>query len=136
MTDRARTTITIATAVALGGSAYGHAFDLNLPGILDDVWSGLSEAAVYGMAIVGVSLVYRWWALLPALAPVAVTVYLNTMTDYVSPWHEETSDASEHPAQYALLVVAGVLLNAAFLSIGLLARAIGNGIRSRRRRYK
>jgi hypothetical protein len=44
---------------------------------------------LYGLAIVGVFLVYRWWALLPAIAPVAAIIYLHNMTDYVAPWREE-----------------------------------------------
>lgn len=136
MTDRARVTVTLATALMLGASAYGHAFDLSLPGALGDVWSsrywGLT---ISGLAILGVFSVYRWWALLPAIAPVAVDVYLYNMTDYVPPWHSEPigpSRLSEQPGLYLLFVVAGIVLNAAILSLGLLLRAAWGWARTRR----
>jgi hypothetical protein len=120
MTNRSRLAITLATALALGAFAYGSAFDIHLPGVLQDIWD-ISEWAVYGLAIVGVFFVYRWWALLPAIAPVAVTVFLYTMTDYVPRYFEDEGVPTS--PWFLLLVVVGICMEAAFLSIGLLLRA-------------
>jgi hypothetical protein len=83
-----------------------------------------------GLAVLGVFLVYRWWGLLPAIAPVAVTVYLHTMTDYVAPWREESVGFSEEPVFAALFAVAAILIHAAILSVGLLLRAGSEWVRS------
>ncbi len=138
MTDRAHAAITLATALVLGASAYGHAFDLNLPGALGDIWSsGYWNLTIYGLAILGVFFVYRWWALLPAIAPVAVPVYLYNMTDYVPPWQGESlglpSRLSEQPGLYVLLVIIAIVLQLVFLSVGLLLRAVRERVRSRHR---
>jgi hypothetical protein len=131
MTDRSRVAITLATALALGASTYGHAFAISPPGVLQDIWDG-SGWMLYGLAVVGVFLVYRWWALLPAIAPVAVTIYLHSMTDYVSPWPED-ENISLSP-WFFLLVIAGIVIQAAILSIGLLLRAVWESVRTTRRR--
>jgi hypothetical protein len=131
MTDRFRVAIILATAFVLGASTYGHAFDISPPGVLQDVWDG-SDWMLYGLAVVSVFLVNRWWALLPAIVPVALTIYLHSMTDYVSPWHED-EDLSVSPF-FFLLVIGGIIIQAAFLSIGLLLRAAWESARSRRRR--
>ncbi len=131
MTDRSRVAITVVTTLALGAFTYGHAFAVSPPGVLRDVWEG--SWAIYGLAILGVFLVYRWWALLPAIAPAAVTVYLYNMTDYVAPWREESigpTSFSDEPVLYVMLVIVGVLLEAAVLSIGLLLRAAWEWVRS------
>ncbi len=125
MTDRSRVAITLATTLALGASTYGHAYDISLPGFLGDIWDD-SNWLIYGLVVFGVFLVYRWWALLPAIAPVAVSIYLYNMTDYVPPWREESigpSHFSDQPALYLLFVIAGVVVNAAVFSVGLLLRA-------------
>lgn len=106
MTNRSRLAIALATALVLGASTYGHAFDISPPGVLQDIWDD-SYWVIYGLAVFGVFLVYRWWALLPAVAPVAVVVYLHNMTDYVSPWREEAPGSSDQPVLYALLVIGG-----------------------------
>lgn len=124
MTNRSRVAIVLATALALGASAYGHAFAIHPPGVLADLWE--SSWLLYGLAIVGVFLVYRWWALLPAIAPVAAIVYLHNMTDYVAPWREEPigpTSFSDEPVLYVLFAVIGILLEAAILAAGLLLRA-------------
>jgi hypothetical protein len=130
---RARVAIVLATALVLGASTYGYAFDISLPGALQDIWDH-SNGVIYGLAIFGVFVVYRWWALLPAIAPAAVIVYLHNMTDYVAPWHGDAvgpSSFSEDPALYVLFVMGGVVLQAATLSVGLLLRAAWERIRSR-----
>jgi hypothetical protein len=134
MTSRSRAAITIVTALALGGYTYGHAFGLSPPGLLHDIWYGSGfRWLLYGLSILGVFLVFRWWALLPAIAPVAVTVYLHDATDYVSPWPEGSYEGSSDPTLFVLLVLGGILIQAAFLSTGLLLRAGWEGVRSKRR---
>lgn len=131
MTDRSRVAITLMTTLALGASTYGHAYDISPPGVLQDVWDD-SYWVIYGLAIVGVFMVNRWWALLPAVAPVAVTICLHSMTDYVPPWREE-----ENPSLtpwFFLLVIEGVAVHAAFLSVGLLLRAAWERVSSWRRK--
>jgi hypothetical protein len=135
MSNRFRVVIMLATALVLGADAYGHAFDISPPGALQGIWDH-SNWVIYGLAILGVFLIYRWWALLPAIAPVAVIVYLHNMTDYVSPWREEPvgpSSFSDQPALYVLFMLAGIALQAAFLSVGLLLRATWEWVRSGRR---
>ncbi len=122
MTDRSRVAITSATALMLGASSYGHAFAIDLPGVLGDIWNG-SGWLVYGLAVLGVFLTYRWWALLPAIAPVAVGVYLHTMTDYVAPWREESVGFPDEPVVALLLSLVAILMQAAVLSVGLVLRA-------------
>ncbi len=135
MTNRSRVAITLATARVLGASAYGHAFNISPPGVLQDIWDH-SNWIINGLAILGVFLVYRWWALLPAIAPAAVIVYLQSMTDYVEPWHGDaigTFDFSDQPVLYVLVVIVGIALQAAVLSVGLLLRAAWERVRSGRR---
>jgi len=133
MSNRSRVAITVVTTLALGAFTYGHAFAVSPPGVLRDVWEG--SWAIYGLAILGVFLVYRWWALLPAIAPVAVTVYLYNMTDYVAPWREESigpTSFSDEPVLYVMFVIGAILLEAAVLAVGLLLRATWEWVRSRR----
>ncbi len=135
MSNRFRVAIMLATALVLGADAYGHAFNISPPDALQGIWDH-SNLVIYGLAILSVFLIYRWWALLPAIAPAAVTVYLYNMTDYVPPWREESigpSSFSDQPALYVLFVLAGIALEAAFLSVGLLLRAVWEWVRSKRR---
>ncbi len=90
MTDRSRAAITLATALPLGAFAYGRAFD-SPPVVLGDIWDHGGWVVIYGLSVLGVFFVYRWWALLPAIAPIAVTVYIHTMTDYVDPGRRSPS---------------------------------------------
>lgn len=135
MTDRGRIAITAATALLLGAFRYGHAFDISPPGLLGDVWYGsVLGPLVYALAIVGVFLVYRWWALLPAIAPVAVNVYLYNLTDYVSPWHEDSGPTLSDAPASVILVIFAIGLQALVLAIGLLLRWGWERIRSDRPR--
>lgn len=132
MTNRSRVAITLATALMLGASTYGYAFEISLPGVLQGIWNH-SNLVIDGLAILGVFLVYRWWALLPAIAPSAVVIYLHTMTDYVEPWHGDAFGSfnfSDQPGLYVLLAIVGIVLQAAFLSVGLLLRAAWERVRS------
>jgi hypothetical protein len=132
MTDRSRVAVTLATALVLGASAYANAFAISLPGALQAVWDK-SNWIIYGLALFGVFLVYRWWALLPAIVPVAVILYLHNVTDYVSPWREESPGSPDQPVLYVLLVIGGIVMRAAVLSVGLLLRAAWEWARSRHR---
>lgn len=134
MSNRFRVALMLGTALMLGADAYGHAFDISPPGALQGIWDH-SNLVIYGLAVLGVFLIYRWWALLLAIAPVAVIVYLHNMTDYVPPWREEPvgpSGFSDQPVLYVLFVLAGIALQAAFLSVGLLLRAAWEWVHSRR----
>jgi hypothetical protein len=131
MTNRARVAITLGTALVLGASTYGHASDISLPGVLQDIWDA-SEWMLYGLAVVGVFLVYRWWALLPAIAPIAVTIYLHSMTDYVSPWGE--GEGFSVAPLFILLVIVAIVIQAAVLAVGLLLRVVWESVRSKRRK--
>jgi hypothetical protein len=54
------------------------------------------------------------------------------MTDYVAPWREEPigpTGFSDEPVLYVMLVIVGILLEAAVLSVGLLLRATWEWIR-------
>jgi len=134
MTNRSRVAITVATALALGASTYGQEFDISPPGVLQDFW-GASVWVLLGLAVLGVFAVYRWWALLPAIAPLAVMTYLYNLTDYVAPYRGEMIiRLSDGPAAYVFLATLSVGLTAAILSVGLLLRAGWEWIRSWRRR--
>jgi len=94
------------------------------------------QLALAWVIILGVFLVYRWWALLPAIAPAAVILYLQIMTDYVEPWHGDaigSIDFSGQPVLYVLVAIVGIALQAAVLSVGLLLRAAWERVRSGRR---
>jgi hypothetical protein len=122
MSDRARLMITAAATLLLGAFAYGHSFDLHLTGALGYLWSNMSWWIVYGLAILAVFLVYRWWALLPALAPPAVGFYLYNFTDYEAPWRNEYAGHFSGAA-WVFLLLLEIVFQAAVLSIGLLLRA-------------
>lgn len=130
MTNRSRVAITLATALVLGAYTYGSAFEISLPGVLQGIWNH-GNWVTYGLAILGVFLVYRWWALLPAIAPAVVIFYLDNMTDYVEPWR---GDAIGHldsgqPGLYVLVAIVGTVLQAVILSVGLLLRATWEKVR-------
>lgn len=127
-----RAAITLATAFVLGVSTYGHGFGISPPGVLQYIWN-VNHWVIYGLAVLGVFLVYRWWALLPAIAPAAVTVYLYNMTDHVPLWNQDPvgpSGFSDQPVLYVLFVGIGIALEAAILSVGLLLRAAWEWVRS------
>ena len=135
MSSRFRVAIVSATALVLGADTYGHAFDISPPGALQGIWDH-SAGVIYALTILGVFLVYRWWALLPAIAPAAVLFYLHNMTDYVSPWRGDViapSDFSDEPVLYVFLMIVGIVLQAAILSVGLLLRAAWERVRPGRR---
>lgn len=130
LSNKARATITLATALALGSVTYGGMFDLGLSGVLDVIWR-VSGPIVYLVAVVGVFVVYRWWALLPALVPILVNSYVRNFTDYVAPWREEYY--ASNTFGFVVFSTLGVLLWTTLLSVGLLARALWERLRAKRR---
>jgi hypothetical protein len=124
MTNRVRVAITLATGLLLGAFFYGQAIYVSPPGVLNDIWeSTIFGFAVLGLAVFAVSLVNRWWALLPAIAPAAVYVYLYKFTDHNSPWSEDIWEALSEDPLFAVLMGLTIDLFAAVLSVGLLLRA-------------
>jgi hypothetical protein len=116
-----RVAITVGAALVLGATTYGHHFLLYPPGVLGDLWE-VSLPIAYGLAIVGAFIVNRWWALLPAVVPAAIDFYLYNLTDYTPPWNEEAIVDPSEPIAYGLYVLMGIVLMAAPLALGLLAR--------------
>lgn len=117
--------ISAVTAVMLGLFAYANAYSWKVP----DAWTGAPAwIGVYLFAIAGVFVAGRWWALLPAIAPVAVNFYVHEFTRYEPPWREEGVGLS---AGVAFLLFLAVAIDAAILSVGLLLRAVFEARRSR-----
>ncbi len=134
MTDRSRVAITLAIALLLGAQTYGDVVDFSPPGVLGDVWRSSAFALIMaGLAIFGVFLVYRWWVLLAALAPVVVGTCLYA-TGYVSSPEGEEIDLSSLPwPLIGGIMLLEAILVAASLSLGLLLRWVWERVRSRRR---
>lgn len=120
----------MATALLLGTSAYLRAANLGGTGTAHDFLDTI-EWMIYGVAIASVFWVFRWWALVSALAPIAVTVYLHSMSNYVSPWGED--EAVSTAPQFLILLIMAAAVQVAVLSLGLLLRAFWEAFRSRRR---
>lgn len=128
MTTRTRVAITVASAVALAVTQYGEGSVRSLgdPGLERDIWGG-SVLAAYGLAVVGVFFVNRWWALLPALVPMATGLYLEYLTDYTYPWESESIRPSGRLG-FLVLPFFSIAFFAAMLSIGLLARRVWDAV--------
>jgi len=127
ITDRVRVAIVVATALLLGASTYAGASGLDWPGV---------DLIVSGLAVLGVFLVYRWWALLAAVAPALVVTYLYAFTDYSSPEREDLAGAlfAEDPFVFLLLMAFGLFMQVVFLAVGLLLRWLWERVRERRHR--
>jgi ABC-type dipeptide/oligopeptide/nickel transport system permease subunit len=123
MTTRGRIAIVLAAALALAATKYGQAMSVTDFGLQRDVWDWGALAA-FAFALVGVVLVNRWWALLPAVAPSAVTFYLYSFTDYSTPWDSEGLIFPSVPLFYAAVLIFAVGLSAAVLAIGFLPRPL------------
>jgi len=123
MTTRTRIAITIASAAALAVTDYGQAMSVTDFGLQRDLWSWGTLAAT-GLAVIGVSLVNRWWALLPAAVPSAVIFYLYSFTDYSTPWDSEGLIFPGQPIFYLVVLLFVVGFYAAVLSIGFLPRLV------------
>jgi len=126
MTTRTRVAITVASAVALAVTQYGSVASLGDPGLERDIW-GWSVLAAYGLAVLGVFFVNRWWALLPALAPMATGLHLEYLTDYTYPWESESIRPSGRLG-FLVLPFFSIAFFAAMLSIGLLARRVWDAV--------
>jgi 2-polyprenyl-3-methyl-5-hydroxy-6-metoxy-1,4-benzoquinol methylase len=105
MTTRNRIAIVALATLMLAVTEYGSAMSVGNPGDAADIWR-VAEIAAFGLAVVGVFLVDRWWALLPAIAPSAVIFYLYVFTAYSTPWDSESVGPNE-PGPYAFLLLIG-----------------------------
>lgn len=119
MTTRTRLGITLASTLALAVTQYGQAMNIANPGLERDIWDW-SVLAAYALALIGVALVNRWWALLPAAVPMAVNYYLYNFTDYSTPWDSESIHVTGLVA--VVLVIFAIAVQAGFLSLGFLLR--------------
>jgi hypothetical protein len=128
MTTRTRIAITAAAALALAVTHYGQAMNVTDFGQTRDLWAW-GNAAAFGFALLAVVLVNRWWALLPAAIPSAVTFYLYTFTDYSTPWDSEGLVFPSQPIFYAVVLLFVVGFHAAVLSIGFLLRPVWRAAR-------
>jgi hypothetical protein len=127
ITDRLRVAIVVATALLLGASTYAQASGLDWPG---------ADLIVSALAVLGVFLVYRWWALFAAVAPALVVICLYAFTDYSSHEREDLVEAilADNPLLFLLLMAFGAFMQAVFLAVGLLLRWWWEQVRERRRR--
>lgn len=121
MTTRTRMAITLASAAALAVTKYGQTWSVLEPGPAQPIWGGAILAA-YVLAVVAVALVDRWWALLPVLAPLATSLYIQNFTDFVYPPQREEIHLGL--AVSIVVLVLGIGLQAAVLSIGFLPRRV------------
>lgn len=125
MNDRKRIAITVASALALGVTTVGSQW-IGGFGLESQVW-GVGVLVAYGLAVVGVFFVDRWWALLPAVSTIAVSLLAAAIYQPPDPWASEEIVLT--PFFTVVLVMVGVVLQAAFLSLGLLARRIWDRFR-------
>jgi K+-sensing histidine kinase KdpD len=130
MTTRTRIGITLASALVLGVTHYGQAMTIVSQGPDHSLWRW-AVIAGYALAIVAVAVVDRWWALLPAAVPMAVSFYLYNLTDYSTPWDSESLGNPGEPVTYAFLLLFATALQMAALSIGLIPRRVWRLVRGR-----
>jgi hypothetical protein len=130
MRTRTRIAITVASALVLGVTEYGRSWTAGDPGLAPDLWQW-GAAAAYALAIVGVAIVKRWWALAPALAPTVSLLYLESFTDYAPPPSQER-EPLVLPLPFVIVVFClQVALQAAVLAIGFLLRLLWDAGRRR-----
>jgi hypothetical protein len=132
MSTRTRIAITVASTLAVGAASYGGRYGITLPGLLEDPL-GKSFLFVYALAAIVAFFVNRWWALLPAAAPAAVTFYLYNLTDYSTPWDSEGIGPWNGPFIYGFLVLLGICMMAVPFAFALGARRLWDRFRSTRR---
>jgi hypothetical protein len=107
----ARIAITVAIAVILGVVAYIYAYAWKVP----DPWASWPVyLGAYALAVAGIFVVYRWWALLPAIVPLLVSSYVANRPDYDPPDPGEPIGGA-----------AGVVLFVFFLAVYVAAFAVG-----------
>jgi hypothetical protein len=121
MTTRTRIGITLASALALGVTSYGRTMTSVSFGTTHEIW-GWALLAANLLAVIAVAVANRWWALLPAAVPTAVSAYIFNLTDFSTPWENE----SLHPIPAAWLILGpvAITLQAALFSLGFLLRRI------------
>jgi hypothetical protein len=118
--DRARVEITLGTTALLGADTYVRVFHPHFLGV-----AGL--AVPWGLALVGVFVVYRWWALLPALVVPVVYGYTYNYTSYVDRWASESVTFGSPVAN----AVVGIAVCLVIFAIPLLLRSAWESFRSR-----
>jgi hypothetical protein len=119
--NRARVVITLGTTALLGVDTYVRVFH-------PDFFGAAGFAVPWGLALVGVFVVYRWWALLPALAVPVVYGYAYNYTSHVDRWASESVTFGS-PVANGLVTFAFCLV---IFAIPLLLRFVfGESFRSR-----
>jgi hypothetical protein len=117
--DRARVAITLGTTTLLGAETYVRVFHPHFLG-------ALGSAVPWGLALVGVFVVYRWWALLPALVVPVVHGYAYNYTSHVDRWASESVTFGS-PVADGLVGIAVCLV---IFAIPLLLRFLWESFRS------
>ena len=118
--DRARVAITLGTTTLLGADTYVRVLH---PGFL----GAAGFAVPWGLALIGVFVVYRWWALLPAVVVPVVYGYAYNYTSHVDRWASESVTLGS-PVANALVGIAICLV---IFAIPLLLRFVWESFRSR-----
>jgi hypothetical protein len=118
--DRTRRAITLGTTTLLGADTY-------LRVLHPDFLGAAGSAVAWGLALVGVFVVYRWWALLPALVVPIVYGYAYNYTSHVDRWASESVTFGS-PVANALVGIAFCLV---VFAIPLLLRSVWESFRSR-----
>ena len=118
--DRARVAITLGTTTLLGADTYVRVFH-------PDFLGAAGVAVLWGLALVGVFVVYRWWALLPAVVVPVVYGYAYNYTSHVDRWASESLTFGS-PVANALVGIAICLV---IFAIPLLLRFVWESFRSR-----
>ena len=118
--DRARVAITLGTTTLLGADTYVR--------VLHPDFLGAAGFEVpWGLALIGVFVVYRWWALLPAVVVPVVYGYAYNYTSHVDRWASESFTFGS-PVANALVGIAVCLV---IFAIPLLLRSVWESFRSR-----
>lgn len=108
---RARVAITVGTSALLGGETH--------VGVIHPHFLGAVGVALpWALALIGVFVVYRWWALLPAVVVPVVYGYAYNYTSHVDRWASESLTFGS-PVANALVGIAVCLV---IFSIPLLLR--------------
>jgi hypothetical protein len=118
--DRARVAITLGTTTLLGADTYVRVFH-------PDFLGAAGVAVLWGLALVGVFVVYRWWALLPALVVPVFYGYAYNYTSHVDRWASESVTFGS-PVANGLATTAFCLV---IFAIPLLLRSVWELFRSR-----
>jgi hypothetical protein len=118
--DRAHVALTLGTTALLGADTYLRVFHPDFLGA-----AGL--AVSWGLALVGVFVVYRWWALLPALVVPVVYGYAYSDTSHVDRWASESVTLGSPVAN----AVVGIAFCLVVFAMPLFLRSVWDSFRSR-----